>query len=103
MSRAARWCLPDLAMAAACVAFLYCIFLFQGYQQLFRDSDAGWHIINGQTILATGALPRTDAWSFTRAGQPWYAWEWLSDVITGAIHRALGLRGVALFYAAAIG
>src|SRR5438045_4010679 len=52
--------------------------------------------------LATGAFPRTDPWSFTRAGQPWYAGEWLSDVGTGAIHRSLGLTGVALFYGVAI-
>ena len=102
MSRGLRWWLPDMAMAAACVTLVYCLFLFHGTQQLFRDSDAGWHIRNGEDILATRALPHTDPWSFTRAGQPWYAWEWLSDLLTGAIHRALGLRGVALFYAAAI-
>ena len=98
----ARWCLPDVAMAAACVTLFYCLFLFQGYQQLFRDSDAGWHIRNGEAILATGTLPHTDPWSFTRAGQPWYAWEWLSDVGTGAIHHSFGLSGVALFYGVAI-
>lgn len=102
MSRVSRWWLPDVAMAAACVTLVYCLFLFQGTQQLFRDSDAGWHIRNGEAILATGTLPHTDPWSFTRGGQPWFAWEWLSDVVTGAIHRSLGLRGVALFYAAAI-
>jgi hypothetical protein len=98
----ARWCLPDVAMAAACVTLVYCLFLFQGYEQLFRDSDAGWHIRNGEAILASGTLPHTDPWSFTRAGQPWYAWEWLSDVATGTIQSGFGLRGVALFYAGAI-
>src|SRR4029077_10844550 len=65
-------------------------------------SDAGWHIRNGETILATRTLPRTDPYSFTRAGQPWYAWEWLADVAVGALHRSLGLNGVAVFYATAI-
>jgi len=97
-----RWCVPDLAFATACVTLFYCLFLFQGYQQLFRDSDAGWHIRTGEAILSTGSLPRSDPYSFTRAGQPWFAWEWLSDVAVGGIHRSLGLRGVALFYAAAI-
>jgi hypothetical protein len=69
---------------------------------LFRDSDAGWHIRTGEAILATGNLPRTDPYSFTRGGQPWFAWEWLTDVAAGGIHRTLGLKGVALFYAAAI-
>jgi hypothetical protein len=89
-------------MVAACVTLFYCLFLFQGYQKLFRDSDAGWHIRNGEAILATGTLPHTDPYSFTRGGQPWYAWEWLSDVATGALHRTGGLNAVALFYTAAI-
>jgi hypothetical protein len=98
----ARWLLPDLAMVAAAVALFYCLFLFQGYQKLFRDSDAGWHIRNGELILQTGQLPRADPFSFTKAGQPWFAWEWAADVAMGAIHRSAGLRGVALFYSVAI-
>lgn len=96
------WWLPDLAFVAAAVTLCYCLFLFQGYRQLFRDSDAGWHIRNGETILATRQLPMTDPYSFTRAGQPWYAWEWAADVATGAVNQFAGLSGVALFYAAAI-
>ncbi|HEV2448203.1 MAG TPA: hypothetical protein VGS58_19865, partial [Candidatus Sulfopaludibacter sp.] len=69
---------------------------------LFRDSDAGWHIRAGERILATGQLPRTDPYSFTRRGQPWFAWEWGADVAVGAVHRAAGLSGVALFYGAVI-
>jgi hypothetical protein len=97
-----RWCVPDLAFATACVTLFYCLFLFQGYQKLFRDSDAGWHIRTGEAILATGNLPRTDPYSFTRGGQPWLAWEWLADVAAGGIHRTFGLKGVAVFYAVAI-
>lgn len=97
-----RWVAPDLAMVAACVTLFYCLFLFQGYRKLFRDSDAGWHVRAGERILATGSLPRTDPYSFTRAGQPWFAWEWASDVLVGAVHRIAGLTGVALFYGAAI-
>jgi hypothetical protein len=89
---------PDLALVAGSVTLFYCLFLFEGYQKLFRDSDAGWHIRTGERILTTGMLPRTDAYSFTRAGQPWFAWEWASDVAAGAIHRAAGLTGMALFY-----
>jgi hypothetical protein len=96
------WLVPDVAMVAAGVTLFYCLFLFQGYQKLFRDSDAGWHIRNGEAILATGQLPRTDPYSFTRAGQPWFAWEWLADVVAGAADRAGGLSGVALLYASLI-
>jgi hypothetical protein len=96
------WFVPDLALVAAAAALFYCLFLFQGYRALFRDSDAGWHIRVGEAILASRELPRADPYSFSRAEQPWFAWEWLSDVISGAIHRVGGLRGVALFYAVII-
>ncbi len=96
------WLFPDIALVAAAVTLFYCLFLFQGYQKLFRDSDAGWHIRNGETILASGRLPRTDPYSFTKAGEPWFAWEWAADAAAGAVDRAAGLRGVAFFYGLAI-
>jgi len=30
-------------------------------------------------------------------GQPWYAWEWLYDVLIATIYQWLGLNGVVLF------
>jgi len=97
-----RWFVPDLALFAGAVTLFYCLFFASGYQHLFRDSDAGWHIRTGERIIDTRALPRTDPYSFTRAGQPWFAWEWAADVVMGAVHRAAGLRGVALLYGAVI-
>ena len=102
MRPVSAWFVPDLALLAAAVTLFYSLFLFQGYRTLFRDSDAGWHIRIGEAILASGELPRTDPYSFSRPGQPWFAWEWLSDVVTGAIHRSAGLTGVALFYGGTI-
>jgi hypothetical protein len=69
---------------------------------LLRDADTGWHIRNGQLILQTHTITRTDPFSSTMNGQPWYAWEWLYDVFIGIIHRALGLNGVVFFTAALI-
>jgi hypothetical protein len=59
------------------------------------DADIGWHIRTGEQILATHSLPRTDPYSSTMQGQPWFAWEWLYDVLLGLLHRACGLSGVA--------
>src|SRR5205814_6107453 len=47
-------------------------------------------------------VQRVDAFSYTRQGQPWLSWEWLSDGVFGASHRIAGLSGVALIAAAAI-
>jgi hypothetical protein len=58
------------------------------------DPDIGWHIRTGELILATHSLPRTDPFSSTMQGQPWFAWEWLYDILLGTLHRACGLNGV---------
>jgi hypothetical protein len=58
------------------------------------DADIGWHIRTGELILATHALPRTDPFSSTVQGQPWFAWEWLYDILLGILHHACGLNGV---------
>jgi len=66
-----------------------------GAQSLLADGDAGWHIRLGEIAIAAGALPATDPFSFTMAGEVWFAWEWLSDLILGAVHLAGGLPAVA--------
>ena len=96
------WLVPDIALLTAAFSLFFCLFLFEAPWKLFRDSDTGWHIVTGERILATGELPRNDPYSFTRAGEPWFAWEWGADVIMGLAHRAGGPRGVALLYLTAI-
>jgi len=58
------------------------------------DADIGWHIRTGEQILTTHSLPRTDPFSSTMQGQPWFAWEWLYDILLGVLHQACGLNGV---------
>jgi hypothetical protein len=58
------------------------------------DTDIWWHIKAGQTILATHGWPTVDAYSSTVHGQPWIAYEWLGDVLMGAVARVGGLRGL---------
>ena len=58
------------------------------------DADIGWHIRTGELILANHSIPRTDPFSSTMQGQPWFAWEWLYDVVLGILYRTMGLNGV---------
>ena len=58
------------------------------------DLDIGWHIRTGEQILITHTLPRSDPYSSTMLGQPWYAWEWMYDVSLGILHHYCGLNGV---------
>ena len=82
---------------------LFALFLmFKGSTALFSDTDAGWHIRNGERILAMGSLPHADPFSFSKPNAPWVAWEWGSDVAMGAIYQRGGMAGVALLYGLAI-
>ncbi len=74
--------------------------------RLLGDAGIGWHIRTGQLILATHAIPRVDPFSTTTSsittGQPWFAWEWLYDLLVGRLENAAGLNGVVLFTALVI-
>jgi len=89
-------------MAMAAIVWLYCVFMFDGRRELFRDADTGWHIRTGERIAMTMQLPAADPYSFTVRGKPWFAWEWLSDVAMGAVHAKWGLQGVAVLFISAI-
>jgi len=75
------------------------VFLFgrmSGLRDLLSDCDTGWHIRTGEWILANHQVPAGDIFSFSRAGAPWYAWEWLSEVVFAGLFRLGGLQAVVL-------
>jgi len=94
---AASWRLllvPSLAdLLVVSIAVRLCL-TGEGWAGLLSDGDTGWHIRTGQWILEQGRVPDTDLFSFSRAGEPWFAWEWLSDVLLAAMHDLWGLPGV---------
>ena len=99
--------MPNLAAMIMVATLLYCLFLYGGGQfvtgdSLLRDSDTGWHIRNGEAIIAQHALPVTDPYSFSKPNQPWFAWEWGADVVMGAANRLGGLKAVTALFAFAI-
>ena len=63
---------------------------------LLNDPDTQWHIAVGRLIAQTGAFPQTDTFSYTFAGAPWIAKEWLSQLILFAAFSAAGWWGVAI-------
>lgn len=67
-----------------------------GWATLLSDGDTGWHIRVGDWIREHGAFPRQDFLSFSKAGEPWYAWEWGAEVIMSYLHGWAGLKGVVL-------
>jgi hypothetical protein len=86
----ARWgwrlmpCLTDIAFLLP-AGLLF--FKLGGTKTLFADGDTGWHIKTGEWILQHGRGPTQDLFSYTKPGQPWFAWEWGWDVLFALIHN----------------
>ncbi len=95
--------LPSLADVAFLIPIIFLYVRGDGARTLLSDADTGWHLRTGQWILAHGRVPDSDIFSFTRAGQPWFAWEWLWDVAFGWLHLHGGLAAVALVNTILIG
>jgi hypothetical protein len=100
---------PALRLLLPSVRDIIFIFLFWSLlagplsNRPLADADIGWHIRTGELILATHSLPRTDPFSSTMRGQPWFAWEWLYDILLGILHRTCGLNGVVWLCALLVG
>ena len=88
--------LPSLADFAFLLPIVFVFARMDGTQAMLSDGDTGWHIRTGEWILAHGCVPLTDIFSFSRPGQPWYAWEWLWDVAFALLFRQGGLALVVL-------
>jgi hypothetical protein len=65
--------------------------------------DLAYHLRAGGIVLDTGALPATDSFTFTAAGQPWLDQQWGAQVVLAAIYRAGGWALLALVRAALVG
>ncbi|MFK4626319.1 hypothetical protein ABIF50_009625 [Bradyrhizobium diazoefficiens] len=93
----ARWLVP-LCIGAG----VYLFFLGVG-DIMLRDSDTLWQIKIGQWILEHRALPTTDIYSFTRAGEPWISSSWLSQVLFALVYEPSNWSGVVILTSLAIG
>ncbi|HXA06394.1 MAG TPA: hypothetical protein VNY30_16230 [Bryobacteraceae bacterium] len=88
--------LPSLTDAAFLMPIAFLFLRMGGATGMLGDGDTGWHVRTGEWILANGRVPHEDIFSYTRAGQPWFAWEWLWDVVFGWLHQRAGMEAVIL-------
>jgi hypothetical protein len=96
-----QWIVPSIADLI--FVMLLALLCFTSLSvRLLGDAGIGWHIRTGQIILATRSIPRFDFFSSSLSGQPWFAWEWLYDVVVGWLDRAAGLNAVVFFTAVII-
>src|SRR5579863_2372943 len=88
--------LPSLTDLAFVMPLIFIFAKLDGARIMLYDGDTGWHIRTGEWILANHQVPHLDLFSFSRPGAPWFAWEWLWDVMFALIHQRWGLAGVVL-------
>src|SRR5215470_8803713 len=58
-------------------------------------NDFWWHMASGRAILAQGAIPTLDSFSYTQAGQPFFNQGWLAQLLMYGLYE---LGGLALIY-----
>jgi hypothetical protein len=75
-------------------------------RHVLTDQDPFWHIAAGNWIIEHRAVPHRDPFSYSLAGAPWIAHEWLAEVAIALIYDGLGWAGLvvmtALAFAAAL-
>jgi len=90
--------LAGLGLAAIAI-FLFSLAAFS--PQVLGDGDTWSHVATGEWILAHGAVPRADPFSYSMPGAPWTAHEWLAEVLLTLAFRFGGWSGVVLMTGAA--
>ena len=73
-----------------------------GRAKFFFDPGALWHPVVGRQILAKGQFPHVDSFSFTHAGEPWIASQWLGECGLAVLQWSFGLDGILLAIATAL-
>jgi hypothetical protein len=82
--------------------FLAIVFLglFAMATRNVTDPDLWWHLKTGQFIVEHKSIPHMDPFSYTRAGEPWVAHEWLTEILLYELERTAGWGGLIVFFAA---
>jgi hypothetical protein len=70
--------------------------------QIFHDGDSWWHLAAGSWMLDHHAVLKRDMFSFTFAGQPWDAQEWLAEIVMALVFRVGGWSGLHILFGLAL-
>ncbi len=92
---------PGPALVAACGLLAFVVVVAS--PAILNDGDTFWHLATGEWILRHMAVPTTDPFSYTFAGAPWQAHEWLSEALMALVYRTGGWSGVTILFAGAFG
>jgi hypothetical protein len=64
------------------------------------DPDIWWHLKTGEYIAQHRSVPHADPFSYTRAGHPWVAHEWLTEVGMYELQLHAGFGPLIVLFAA---
>src|SRR6266567_7220728 len=95
MSTNTRW-LPSVSVIFFLSTFLF--LAFSSGNNLLNDADTGYHIRAGEYMINNLVVLRYDIFSYISPPLPWFAHEWLSEVIMALVYRLSGLTGVVIFF-----
>lgn len=96
MNNTKRFYLPSFADIILLGTFLTLV--FSSGHNLLNDGDTGWHIRVGEYIIDNFHVPRHDMFSHISPPLPWFAHEWLSEVIMALVYSLAGLTGIVIFF-----
>ncbi len=93
-SPSSRWkpSLTDFFFLA--VIFVCFLSTSEGWAALVKDGDTGLHTVIGRWILDHGTVPVDDPFSFTRAGDRFFAFQWLTGVLYALLDSWVGMKGI---------
>jgi hypothetical protein len=66
------------------------------------DPDLPMHLALGEWIVRHGRVPSVEPFAWTRAGEPFYAYSWLPEVVFYSAYAAAGTLGLRVLQGAAV-
>ena len=93
--------IPTLTLPRLVVALTF-LAIFAMAARVSADTDTWWHVRTGQWIVEHGAVPQTDPFSWTRAGEPWRIPGWVVQVPLYWLFTNFGYAGLNVFTAACV-
>jgi hypothetical protein len=65
-------------------------------------NDFWWHVATGRLIVAQGAIPTIDSFSYTRLGEPFYNQGWLAQLLMYGLYQLGGIALISIVQALVI-
>jgi hypothetical protein len=66
------------------------------------DPDLPMHLALGEWIVRHGTVPAVEPFAWTRAGEPFYAYSWLPEVLYYRVYEASGASGLKVLQGAGV-